>query len=67
MILKRPEAYHGQSYRRPFFEGWYHKMSSKDGNSFVIIPGIYRSGINNNQTAFIMFYQGSSGRVDYIP
>lgn len=67
MILKRPEAYHGQSYRRPFFEGWYHKMSSKDGNSFVIIPGIYRSGINNNQTAFIMFYQGSSGKVDYIP
>ena len=67
MILKRPELYHGQSQKRPFFEGWYHKMSSKNGETFVAIPGIYRSGINNNQTAFLMFYQGSNGRVDYIP
>ena len=67
MILKRPELYHGQSQKRPFFEGWYHKMSSKNGETFVAIPGIYRSGINNNQTAFLMFYQGSSGKVDYIP
>ena len=66
MILKRPELYHGQSQKRPFFEGWYHKMSSKKGETFVAIPGIYRSGINNNQTAFLMFYQGSSGKVDYI-
>jgi len=67
MILKRPELYHGQSQKRPFFEGWYHKMSSKNGETFVVIPGIYRSGVNNNQTAFLMFYQGSNGRVDYIP
>ena len=67
MIFKRPELYHGQSQKRPFFEGWYHKMSSKNGETFVAIPGIYRSGINNNQTAFLMFYQGSSGKVDYIP
>ena len=67
MIFKRPELYHGHSQKRPFFEGWYHKMSSKNGEAFVLIPGIYRSGANNNQTAFLMFYQGSSGRVDYIP
>ena len=67
MILKRPELYHGHSKKGPFFEGWYHKMCSKNGETFVAIPGIYKSGIDGNQTAFLMFYQGKSGAVDYIP
>ena len=67
MFLKRPELYHGYLKKGPFFEGWYHKMSSKNGQTFVVIPGIYKSGVNNNQTAFLMLYQGSNGKVDYIP
>ena len=67
MFLKRPELYHGYLKKGPFFEGWYHKMSSKNGQTFVVIPGIYKSGVNNNQTAFLMLYQGSNERVDYIP
>lgn len=67
MFLRRPELFHGQSIKRPFFEGWYHKMSCANGDTIVTIPGIYRSGIDDNETAFLMFYQGSSGQVDYIP
>ena len=43
MLIKKPEQYHGTSQKRPFFEGWYHKMSSPSGESIVAIPGIYRS------------------------
>ena len=67
MFLRGPELFHGQSIKRPFFEGWYHKMSCANGDTIVTIPGIYRSGIDDNETAFLMFYQGSSGQVDYIP
>ena len=67
MILKRPELYHGQSQKRPFFEGWYHKMSTKNGESIVAIPGIYRSGLTDFKTAFLMIYNGESGKVEYIP
>ena len=67
MFIKRPELFHGKSGKRPFFEGWYHKMSSKDERSIVVIPGIYQSGECSNKTAFLMLYQGSNGQVDYIP
>ncbi len=67
MFLKRPEQYHGHLKKGPFFEGWYHKISSKDDQTFVMIPGIYKSGVNNKQMAFLMFYQGSNCEVEYIP
>ena len=67
MFIKPPELFHGQSMQRPFFEGWYHKMSTKNNQTVVVIPGIYRSGENSNETAFLMFYQGSNGQVDYVP
>lgn len=67
MIIKRPEQYHGNSKKRPFFEGWYHKMSTEDGESIVLIPGIYRSGIENSKTAFLMIYQSINKQVDYLP
>jgi hypothetical protein len=63
--LRDPSAYHGGKNTKPFFEGWYHKMVMNNGQSLVIIPGIYRSGYNNNQTAFIMIFDGSNGDVFY--
>ena len=65
MLLRDPSSYHGEKNNRPFFEGWYHKMVMKEGQSLAIIPGIYRSGINNNQTAFVMIYDGGKGNVFY--
>ena len=65
MFLRDPSAYHGEKNKRPFFEGWYHKLVTSDDQSLVIIPGIYRSGENNNQTAFIMIFDGISGDLFY--
>ena len=67
MFIKKPSNYHGQSNSKPFFEGWYHKMSTKNGESIVAIPGIYRSGLTDFKTAFLMIYNGESGKVEYIP
>ena len=67
MIIKRPEQYHGNSKKRPFFEGWYHKMSTSNGETLVLIPGIYRSGVSKYETAFLMIYHGSNGHLEYIP
>ena len=63
--LRDPSAYHGEKNTKPYFEGWYHKMVMNNGQSLVIIPGIYRSGYNNNQTAFIMIFDGGNGDVFY--
>lgn len=65
MFLRDPSAYHGEKNKRPFFEGWYHKLVTSDDQSLVIIPGIYRSGEKNNQTAFIMIFDGISGDLFY--
>ena len=41
--LYHPEAYHGINSGTPFFEGRYHKIVTKSGHPFAIIPGIYCS------------------------
>ena len=66
MIIKTPAQYHGTSNKKPFFEGWYHKISTPNGQSIVLIPGIYKSGLVDNTTAFIMVFNGYIGNVDYI-
>ena len=43
MFLRDPSPYHGEKYKRPFFEGWYNKLVTDDDQSLAIIPGIYRS------------------------
>ena len=66
MFIKKPEQYHGTSNKRPFFEGWYHKITTANGQSIIMIPGIYRSGLIDYETAFLMIYNGENGKVDYI-
>ncbi len=63
MIIRNPSAYHCHKNKRPFFEGWYHKLTTKDNRSLVIIPDIYQSGQTNNKTAFVMIFDGSNGNV----
>ena len=65
MFLRDPSAYHGEKNKRPFFEGWYNKLVTDDDQSLAIIPGIYRSGVNKNQTVFIMIFDGGSVDVFY--
>ena len=63
--LQHPEAFHGTDARSPYFEGWYHKLVSKTKRSIVIIPGMYRSGEEQNEFAFIMIFDGNSGDVHF--
>ena len=46
MILRDPSAYQGEKNKKPFFEGWYHKLITVNCQSLAIIPGIYRNGLN---------------------
>ena len=61
--ILQPEAYHGLNTGAPFFEGWYHKLVTQAGNSFAIIPGVYRSAISENEFSFIMVFDGETGEV----
>ena len=63
--IQHPEAYHGINSNPPFFEGWYHKIVTKSGHPFAIIPGIYRSAKVKNNFPFIMFFDGQSGDVQF--
>ena len=63
--LYHPEAFHGVRSRSPYFEGWYHKIVSKDRRSIVIIPGMYRSGVVENEFSFIMVFEGATGHVHF--
>ena len=63
MLLLKPQAYHGNKYGSPFFEGWYHKLTTKSNKSLAIIPGIYKSGLTDYKTAFLMVFDGSNGNV----
>ena len=63
MIIRNPSAYHGHKNKRPFFEELYHKLTTKDNRSLVIIPGIYQSVQTNNKTAFVMIFDGANGNV----
>ena len=42
-------------------------MTTSKGKTLVVIPGIYRSGFSEYETAFLMIYQGSNGHIEYIP
>ena len=63
--LYHPEAFHGSKSGSPYFEGWYHKIVSEDKRSIVIIPGMYRSGVVENEFSFIMVFDGSNGQVHF--
>ncbi len=52
---KYPMRFQGHKNKRKYFEGWYYKLVSKDGNhSVVFIPGISLN--NSNPHAFIQVF-----------
>jgi hypothetical protein len=61
-----PDIYHGRRARRPFFEGWYFKISDNPGkNAWAIIPGIYKDRDPSLDEAFVMILDGRSNQVSY--
>lgn len=62
-----PELYHGSNKKGTFFEGWYFKNVSYNGDSIVsIIPGIFKSADKSKEHAFIQFIDGTSNETHYV-
>ncbi len=60
-VLK-PAAYHGNSGKSPFFEGWYFKIVTANGsNCIAVIPGNFRGKDPLGHESFVMISDGSEG------
>jgi len=56
-----PEMFQGNKKKKRYFEGWYFKMVSEDGQSILsIIPGISLSSDGSEQHAFIQVIDGKT-------
>jgi tocopherol cyclase len=63
--LWNPPMYHGWGKTRRYFEGWYNKIVSPDGDlAFAIIPGISMEA-NGRQHAFIQVLDGKRCTASY--
>jgi tocopherol cyclase len=66
--VMRPLAYHGEGKSAPFFEGWYFKIISFDGeHRMSIIPGNFIGRETRDCHAFIQVNNGVDGSSRYIP
>jgi tocopherol cyclase len=59
-----PERFHDPGSKRPYFEGWYFKMVSKDRkHKMAVIPGVFLDE-HNNEHCFIQILDGTH-QTDY--
>lgn len=73
--VRHPEAFHGRSVTRGFFEGWYVKLVSTDrAHRWAVIPGVFRglpgeasaaSASGTRDEAFVQVLDGLTGRSWY--
>ena len=62
--IRHPEAFHGRSISKGFFEGWYIKLVSADQSQrWAVIPGVFRG--NGKDEAFVQVLDGATGRSWY--
>jgi hypothetical protein len=68
MILfksRHPSVFQGNLKKKRYFEGWYFKLVSADGEKILsIIPGI---SLSSEQHSFVQVIEGKTGITDYIP
>lgn len=64
--ILHPEAYHGRQVRGPFFEGWYVKLVTKDGDGLALIPGVFKGRDPGSEHAFIQLVVPNRPKVDYV-
>ncbi len=61
-----PNRYHGFSAKAPFFEGWYYKLVSADGQKAVaIIPGVYLAQSQDQSHSFVQVFDSDDAEVRY--
>jgi tocopherol cyclase len=59
----QPSVFQGTLRKKKYFEGWYFKLVTADGNNiFSIIPGI---SLSADRHAFIQVIDGKTGMTDY--
>jgi len=62
--ITRPSVFQGSMKRKKYFEGWYYKHVSADGNNIIsVIPGI---SLSSDPHSFIQVIDGINGTTDYI-
>jgi hypothetical protein len=62
--LTRPSVFQGNLNKKRYFEGWYFKHVSADGNHILsVIPGV---SLTSDPHSFIQVIDGISGLTDYI-
>jgi tocopherol cyclase len=60
----RPSVFQGNLGKKGYFEGWYFKQVSSDGNHILsVIPGI---SLSSESHSFIQVIDGISGLTDYV-
>lgn len=65
--ILNPDLYHGEGVKGDFFEGWYFKVSDKEGkNVFSIIPGIYKGKDEEASHSFIQILDGNKVKYNYV-
>ncbi len=65
--IYNPPAYQGAKKKRKYFEGWYHKHVSADGQHAISVIGGISHNENKESQAFIQIIDGESGRTAWIP
>ncbi len=64
--IRRPELFHGNVLRPPFFEGWYFKVVDRSGSHrFAFIPGVFIGRAGEDSHAFVQVLDGVTGQVEY--
>ncbi|MDP4089790.1 MAG: tocopherol cyclase family protein [Bacillota bacterium] len=61
-----PDLYHGNHRRDTFFEGWYFKISTRDGSVFSFIPGVSISREPGGTFSFIQILKGNQPEMIFI-
>lgn len=68
LLPGKPELFHGTDRSRPYFEGWYFKLSSpNDDFSLAIIPGVNIGKDQENDHSFIQVLFGNKSHYIKFP
>lgn len=62
-----PQWYQGASFKPPFFEGWYFKLTdSSNSQLYAIIPGVFVDNNSMETHSFVQVFDGGSNKTHYF-
>jgi len=63
--IRHSALFQGDALPNGYFEGWYFKLTTKDGSTIAIIPGVSITE-NGNRTAFVQTIDGRNATTRYL-